>query len=84
MPEAKTLESASLPDRRSIADWTHTLALAHESYRTLSSPKADSMHVVSAVELVQQPCQRDKAEPEANEHEPPSKDRSQDNGHERE
>ena len=42
------------------------------------------MRVVSAVELVKQTGQRDKAEPEANDHEPPAEDRSQDDEHESE
>jgi hypothetical protein len=41
-----------------------------------------SVRVVSAVELVEQPGQGDEAETEANKHEPPSEDGSQDNRHE--
>ena len=43
-----------------------------------------SVRVISAVELVKQTSQGDKADPETNDHEPPSEDGSQDDGHESE
>jgi hypothetical protein len=59
----------------------HVVGPTGQPYRT-TAKRADSVRVISAVELVKQTGQRHKAEPEADKHQPPPVDGSEDNGYE--
>jgi hypothetical protein len=80
-PEAKTLESSPAQDR--TQPQTRTTPSGVSTVSPTERPKrAGSVRVISAVELVKQTGQRHKAEPEADEHQPPPEDGSEDNGYE--